>query len=225
MAKILLVEDDTNTITFVSEWLTMEHHLLEISRDGIDALERLTLCEYDVILLDIDLPKLSGLEVCRQFRDRGGMTPIIMVTGHTAFSERETGLDTGADDYVSKPFNLKELSARIRAQIRRSSGQTSNLLKINGLELDPINYKLKKQGQEIHLLPKEFALLEFFMRNHGKIFSGDALMQRIWHSETEATTNALRSALKRLRQKIDDSGDSMIETVHGVGYRFRNLSE
>lgn len=224
MAKILIVEDDLNTVEFVSEWLSHEHHLIEVVESGPDALDRLRTSEYDVILLDIDIPKLSGLEVCRQFRERGGLTPIIMVTGHSAFSERERGLDSGADDYVTKPFNLKELSARIRAQIRRSGGQTSNILKANGLELDATNYKLTKNGAEVHLLPKEFALLEFFMRNPDRVFSGDSLMQRIWHSESEATTNALRSALKRLRQKIDSSEESMIETVHGIGYRFRRLT-
>jgi DNA-binding response OmpR family regulator len=225
MAKLLLVEDDLKTVEFVTEWLSQDHHLLEVVTDGLDALDRLGACEYDLILLDWDLPRLSGFEVCRQYRQQGGLTPIIMLTGHGSYSDKEAGLDAGADDYVTKPFNLKELSARIRAQLRRAGNQTSNLLKMNGLELDPVNYRLSKNGEEIHLLPKEFALLEFLLRNPNKVFSGDALMQRIWHSESDATTNALRSALKRLRQKIEGPEDPMIETIHGVGYRFRKLHD
>jgi DNA-binding response OmpR family regulator len=225
MAKLLLVEDDPHTVQFVSEWLAQEHHLLEVEKDGKAALDRLFTCDYDLILLDWDLPHLSGFEICKQYRQQGGLTPIIMLTGHGTVTDKESGLDAGADDYLTKPFNLKELSARIRALLRRASNQTSNLLKMNGLEMDTVNYRLTKDGEEIHLLPKEFALLEFLLRNPDKVFSGDALMQRIWHSESEATTNALRSALKRLRQKIDGSDDSMIETVHGVGYRFRKLRQ
>jgi DNA-binding response OmpR family regulator len=225
MAKLLLVEDDATTVDFVTQWLSHDHHMVEAVTDGREALDRLLTCEYDLILLDWDLPGLSGYDVCKQYRQQGGLTPIIMLTGHGSVNDKEAGLDAGADDYVTKPFNLKELSARVRAHLRRAGNQTTNLLKMNGLELDPVNYRLSKKGEEIHLQQKEFALLEFLLRNPDKVFSADALMQRIWHSESDATTNALRSALKRLRQKIDESEDSMIETVHGVGYRLRKTHD
>jgi signal transduction histidine kinase len=196
MAKLLLVEDDSNTVDFVSEWLAQDHYVLEVVKDGADALHRLLTCEYDLILLDWDLPNLSGFEVCRQYRQQGGMTPIIMLTGHGTITDKEAGLDVGADDYLTKPFNLKELSARIRAHLRRASSQTSNVLKMNGLELDAVNYRLSKNGAEIHLLPKEFALLEFLLRNPDKVFSGDALMQRIWQSESDASNSALRQSAR-----------------------------
>lgn len=221
MAKILLVEDDETAATIAFEWLSNERHIVEVVANGQEASERLRICQYDIILLDWELPGLPGFEVCRQFRLHGGLTPIIMVTGKSSTEGKVSCLDIGADDYITKPFNMAELAARIRARLRNASGTGSNVLSLNGMQLDPENFVFKKDGLEISLLPKEFALIEFFMRNPNKVFSSDALLSRVWHSDSESTDNALRGTLKRLRSKIDGEGESIIETVHGVGYRLR----
>jgi DNA-binding response OmpR family regulator len=223
MAKILIVEDDHDLGGMVVDWLRFEHHSVEIVHNGREGLERLQTSEYDAVILDWDLPGMAGIDVCRQFRTEGGLSPIIMLTGKNAISEKEQGLDSGADDYLTKPFNMKELSARLRAVLRRPAGVVANVLKVRDIEMDPSRYLVKKAGVEIQLLPKEFSLLEFFMRHPNQVFSSDALIQRVWQSDSEATGDAIRTCLKRLRKKLGDSDDSepIIQTIHGVGYRIR----
>src|SRR6202453_5040539 len=142
--------------------------MVHTGRDGMD---RLRLCQYDAIILDWTLPEMTGLEICQSYRSNKGTSPIIMLTGKGSVSEKELGLDSGADDYLTKPFNMKELSARLRALIRRSSAQPSNVLKSGELVVDPGKYKVLKSGVEIQLLPREFALLEFLMRHPDEVFS------------------------------------------------------
>jgi DNA-binding response OmpR family regulator len=222
MAKILLVEDDRDLAVMVVEWLTHEHYSVESAYDGRDGLEKVSIGEYDIIVLDWQLPHMSGLDICKRFREQGGSTPIIMLTGKGTVSEKETGLDSGADDYLTKPFNMKELSARIRALLRRSSKLVSNILQVGDLVVDPGKYKVTKSGVEINLLPREFALLEFLMRHPDEVFSGEALLQRVWQSDSEATSEAIRTCIKRLRQKLDgDDDNSIIQTIPRVGYRLR----
>jgi DNA-binding response OmpR family regulator len=222
LAKILLVEDDFELTAMITEWLSFERHMVEVVHTGRDGTDRIRNCQYDVIILDWALPDMTGLEICRAYRGEQGTTPIIMLTGRGSVSDKEAGLDSGADDYLTKPFNIKELSARIRALLRRSTQQPSNVLKAGDLLVDPGKYKVMKGSQEITLLPREFALLEFFMRHPDEVFSAEALLQRVWHSESEATSDALRTCIKRLRQKIDaDSESSIIQTIPRVGYRLR----
>jgi DNA-binding response OmpR family regulator len=224
MAKILFVEDDTSLAEMVVEWLTFERHNVEVVHNGKTGMERLKLGSFDVVILDRQLPEMTGLEILREHRSDGGTTPILMLTGMNTVTDKETGLDTGADDYLTKPFSVKELSARIRALLRRSSKATSNVLTAKDLELDPTKHKVTKNGEEIHLLPREFQMLEFFMRHPEEVFSSDALLQRIWHSESEATPDAVRTCLKRLRKKIDGSDNedkSIIQTVPRIGYKLR----
>jgi DNA-binding response OmpR family regulator len=224
MAKILFVEDDVNLAEMVVEWLTFEHHNVEVVHNGRAGMDRIRLAKYDLVILDRNLPEVDGVEICRAHRSDGGTTPIIMLTGMNAITDKETGLDTGADDYLTKPFSVKELSARIRALMRRSSRATNNILKIRNISLDPTKHIAFKDGVEVHLLPREFALLEFFMRHPGEVFSSEALLQRIWQTDSEASPDAVRTCLKRLRRKIDDSENeetSIIQTVPRVGYRMR----
>jgi DNA-binding response OmpR family regulator len=222
MSKILMVEDDAELTAMVSEWLSFERHMVEVVHMGREGMDRLRNCQYDLIILDWSLPDLTGLEICRQYRSTGGSTPIIMLTGRGSITDKEAGLDSGADDYLTKPFNMKELSARIRALLRRASNVTSNVLTVGDIVVDPGKYKVTRGGQEIQLLPREFALLEFFMRHPDEVFSADALLQRVWHSESEATSDALRTCIKRLRQKIDaNEDDSIIQTIPRVGYRLK----
>jgi DNA-binding response OmpR family regulator len=226
MAKILLVEDDASAVQFVTSWLTSERHIVEVARDGAEGLEFMLITEFDVILLDWDLPSMSGQEVLKQFRAKGHTTPVIMLTAKSNIEDKESGLDSGADDYLTKPYALMELSARIRVQLRKTSKQSQNQLVSGDIVVIPDQLRVTRAGKEIELLPKEFSLFEFFMRNPDRVFSAEAVMQRVWQSESDATTDAFRSCLKRLRQKLALPGEEkpVIETIHGAGYRFNSRS-
>ncbi|HEY9678721.1 MAG TPA: response regulator transcription factor [Drouetiella sp.] len=224
MAKILIVEDDVHSAEMVVSWLESERHNIDHAKSGEEAIEHLKMMEYDVILLDWDLPGMSGYDVLKQFRAMGHTTPVIMLTGKSKVEDKEEGLDGGADDYLTKPYSLKELSARIRAQMRRTSNVSSNQLEFRNIVLIPDQMRVTREGKDINLLPKEFTLLEFFMRNPDRVFTADSIMIRVWGSEAETSTDAFRSTLKRLRQKIDapEAESPVIETVHGAGYRFNS---
>ena len=224
MAKILLVEDDRDLSGRVNEWLSFEQHAIESVFDGMAASQRLRVYFYEVVVLDWDLPRLSGLEVCKGYRSHGGTAPILMLTGKDAISFKEAGLDAGADDYLTKPFHLKELSARIRALLRRPvPSYTGNTLKIGGLELDPSTRRVTRNGEDLTLLPKEYGLLEFFMRHPNEVFSPDALLNRVWHSESDAAADTIYTYIKMLRKKITpEAPTSLIKTVHGVGYKMES---
>ncbi len=220
MAKILLVEDEPGLSGAIKEWLTDEYHLVELATTGEDALMKIDATKYDLILLDWMLPELSGVEVCRIYRSRGGAAPVIMLTAKKSLRSKEIGLDSGADDYITKPFHLRELSARIRAFLRRPSLSPVSVLTVDDITLDRVTLTVMKSGRPIHLLPKEFALLEVLMRNQGKSMRVDSLLDQIWGSETEVAADTLRSNIKTLRRKIDTPGQpSLIVTVHAIGYR------
>ncbi|HEY9787548.1 MAG TPA: response regulator transcription factor [Candidatus Obscuribacterales bacterium] len=225
MAKILVVEDDVNLIFTLSEFLGSENHVVEVVKDGEEAVSRLSYFQYDLVVLDWNLPStsVSGLDVLRQYRARGGKIPVLLLTGRSTISEKEVGLDSGADDYLTKPFHLKELAARIRALLRRPADTLpSNTLKVQNIELDPVSKKVTVNGARIHLLPRDYSLLEFFMRHPDQVFSNEALLERVWHSESEATAEALRSSLKRIRSKIMDVDCKLIENIPKVGYRLKS---
>lgn len=224
MAKILLVEDDVAGAEMVVHWLEAERHNVDHAVTGDDGLEYLLMRQYDVVLLDWDLPGKSGYDLLREFRAKGHTTPVVMLTGKSNVQDKEDGLDGGADDYLTKPYSLKELSARIRAQLRRSSNLTSNQLEARGIVMVPEQMRVTFKDKDVSLLPKEFTLLEFFMRNPDRVFTGEAVMMRVWSTESESTTDAFRSTLKRLRQKLEAAGfeSAVIETVHGAGYRFNS---
>lgn len=220
MAKILLVEDDKDLCGRVHEWLSYEHHAVECVHDGGEAADRLKYYQYELVILDWDLPKTSGLDVCKGFRGKGGITPILMLTGKGELREKELGLDAGSDDYLTKPFHLKELSARIRALLRRPTTFAGCTLKAGILELDPAKHTLMMKGQEIALLPKEYALLEFLMRHPNEAFSPEALLSRVWSSESDAAADTIYTYIKTLRKKLAVFADApSIKTLHGVGYK------
>lgn len=224
MPKILLVEDDRDMAQVIQEWLEPQNFTIDVVFDGRSGLEYSRSGIYDVIVLDWDLPGIAGIEICREFRGMGGSTPILMLTAKGQTEDKERGLDSGADDYLTKPFPMKELSARLRALLRRNHALSDNALRVGPLELDPIKHKVSKAGKEIHLLPKDFELLEFLMRHPDQVFSSELLLHRVWSFETESGTNAVRSSIKRLRQLIDDGDDedkSLIENVRRVGYRLK----
>lgn len=220
MAKILIVEDEPSMADPIKLYLAHEHHLVEVVEDGLEALERLKFYKYDVIILDWMLPGISGVEVCKQFRAAGGTTPILMVTAKHQTQEKVQALDAGADDYLTKPYDVQEVAARVRALLRRPQVVAGNILKARNVVLEPSTFRVTRDEQEVQLLPKEFALLEFFMRHPNQVFSAEALLDRVWSSDSEASPETIRTYIKRLRQKIDVAGQtSLINTVHGVGYK------
>jgi DNA-binding response OmpR family regulator len=222
MAKILLVEDDADIQFTVSTVLTKDMHTVESVGDGIEASDRLLACTYDLIILDLDLPRRNGLQVCREFREQGGKTPILMLTAKSTIEEKAGGLDCGADDYLTKPFDTRELQARLRALLRRPSDILQNtVLRYGPLELNTSTRRLSRDGEDVYLVPRDFELLEFFMRHPGQVFSTEALLERVWHTDKDVSPDALRSSLKRVRQKIGDTNCSIIENLPKVGYRFQ----
>ncbi len=221
MTKILLVEDEQELANVVVDCLKAQNYLVDHVPNGSEALDRLKFFEYDLIVLDWQLPGMSGIDVCSNFRSRGGTTPILMLTGKRTVDDKEAGLDAGADDYLTKPFQPRELTARLRALLRRPSAAPTKVFKARDLELDPTTHKVIKGGQEVSLLPKEFALLEFLMRHPSQVFSAEALIDRVWSTDSDATPTAVRINVNRLRKKIDTDGqESFICTIHGIGYRF-----
>ena len=193
MAKILLVEDETDFSVLISSLLSSEHHTVETVGRGEEAVELLRSSQFDCLILDWNLPGISGLEVCKTFRQGGGKTPILMLTARSHVDEKSAGLDAGADDYLTKPFELKELSARVRALLRRPTDFSGTNLKVGGLIMDLPNYRVNRGGQVIKLLPKEFALLEFFMRHPNQVFSPETLIDRVWLAGEEASPETIRN--------------------------------
>ncbi len=219
MAKILVVEDDADTAAMIRTFLVFERHVVEMIADGTEALAHLKTFPYDLIIMDWQLPGTNGVDVCKEFRNRRGVTPILMLTGKHTVGDKEAGLDSGADDYLTKPFDLRELGARIRALLRRTPQlvASSSLFEAGYLSLDVAKHEVKSKGEVIELGPREFQLLEFLMRHPNQVFAHDVLLNHVWSSQSEATEEALRTAMKRLRKKVDPDGE-VLRNVHGVGY-------
>lgn len=222
MSRILLVEDEDHLCGFISKWLRDEMHIVDVCESGVEALEILARETYDAIVLDIMLPGLDGIEVCKRFRQAGGTTPIVMLTAKRTLESKLNGLDSGADDYLTKPFKLKELSARLRAVLRRQPALVSTILQAGDLSLNPSTGKVFRGEEEIHLGLKEFNLLEVLLRHAGILVTTDNLIESVWGLNSNVSNETIRSYIRLLRQKVDRSKeDSVIETVHGLGYRLR----
>lgn len=220
MAKVLIVEDDLAVAQMVMDWLTKEHHTTEAVHSGTDGMDRLKFYEYDLAILDWQLPGLSGIEICQAYRHAGGKIPILMLTGQSTLDHKEEGLDAGVDDYLTKPFEPRELAARVRALLRRPSEVVRPLIAGNSLSLDYRDYSLVRNGHKVKLLPKEFAVVEFLLRHPGHYFSPEHLLNHVWETDSESTLDALRSCIKRLRQRIDVDGQpSLIQSARGYGYK------
>jgi DNA-binding response OmpR family regulator len=176
MAKILVVDDDKDLAGMLEDTLAVEHHTVELIHHGEEARDMLRVYKFDAVVLDWDLPGVSGLEVLRGLRGRGDTTPVLMLTGKSALDSKEQGLDSGADDYLTKPFEAREFTARVRALLRRASGLASNVLRARDVELDPATFSVTKNGAPVKLVQREFQLLEFFMRNPNRVFSAEAIL-------------------------------------------------
>ncbi len=220
MAKILLVEDDKNLALLVKDGVSFENHIVDVAHDGQDGMDILRSVEYDMIILDWDLPRLSGLEILQNLRAGGSHTPVLMLTGKNQIVDKERGFQSGADDYLTKPFHIKELCVRIKALLRRPSQIAESDVTSGNLRIDMTHHKVTRDGVEIPLARLEFAVLEFLVRNRGQVFSNDVLLERVWPVDSERSPESVRTLIKKLRNKLDAGGPTVIHNVHGVGYKF-----
>lgn len=220
MAKILYVEDDIDLAERVSTWLTeVEKHRVEHVENGNMALERLEAFKYELIILDVGLPDKSGIDVLREYRRKGGVTPVLILTGQDKVEQKIEGLDAGADDYLTKPFHVQELTARLRTLLRRPREYTGDTFAVGEVQIDTGNRSVKVAGNDVALKPREFLLLEFLMRHQNKVISPDDILQSVWSSDSDATSETIYTHIKNLRKKLSAVGaDSFIRTVHGAGY-------
>lgn len=220
MAKVLLVEDDLSLAEKLTAWLKKERYVVEHAPDGQQGLELLANYDFDLLILDWELPVVTGVEVCKQLRAKGDRIPILMLTGKGALDDKEIGLDSGCDDYLTKPFDIRELGARLRALLRRPTAFAGVVLTVGDICLSPSAHSVEKSGKPIELSRLEYALLEFLMRHPNQIFSPEAILNSVWTSESEASIDTVRTYIKTLRKKLsDNAGSSIIRTVFGVGYK------
>jgi two-component system OmpR family response regulator len=220
--RILVVEDEAKMAALIGRGLREEGFAVDIAERGEDALWMAGSTEFDAVVLDVMLPGIDGFETCRRLRDDGVWAPVLMLTARDAVEDRVAGLDHGADDYLVKPFSFAELLARLRALVRRGPIERPVVLEAGGLELDPVTHSVTRDGTEIALSAKEFALLEAFMRRPGEVQSRLQLLEHAWDYEYENRSNIVDVYIRYLREKIDRPfGTDTIETVRGVGYRLR----
>jgi DNA-binding response OmpR family regulator len=223
MAKIIVVEDDLICAGVIEDLLTHQGHTIEVVADGAEGLDRLRLYHYDLAVLDWELPKLAGPKICQSARQNGMKIPVLMLTGKDAITDKEHGFDAGADDYLTKPFDGRELLMRIKALLRRPAEMRSEQLTAGSICLNAATRSVQKDGNQIDLLPKEYALLEFFMSHPNHVYSLADLLNQVWSSESDTSPDSIRKCVERIRKKIDDAGKpSLIETVHRIGYIFRS---
>lgn len=219
MAKILLVEDDSELADKLKFWFTSQGEILEHVSSGEDGLQVLGNFAFDLILLDWTLPGISGLDLCKQYRKSGGTTPVIFLTGRGDINSKEQGLDYGADDYLVKPFDVRELAARIRSVMRRPSSLLPSEVRIGNVVLDTKTRILTVDEGTSRLMPREAALLEYLMRHPNRIFGSKDLLNAVWPSDAEASSETVRSWMRNLRQKLSAAGkEDFIKTIPGSGY-------
>lgn len=224
--RILLVEDDELLAGVIAEFLTDNLHVVDIVFDGEIAWEQIQALKYDLILLDVMLPKLDGIHLCQRLRAYNYSVPILMITALDTSTDKVTGLDAGADDYMVKPLDLPELLARIRALGRRGGTPVSPILKWGELKLDPALYEVTYSDQSLRLTPKEYKLLELLLRSGRRVLSRGVIIEHIWSLQEPPEEGTVKTHIKSLRKKLKVVGapDDFIETAHGLGYRLKQLS-
>jgi DNA-binding response OmpR family regulator len=224
LTKVLIIEDEPNMVLGLKDSCEYEGYEVAVARNGKEGLEKATNEKPDIILLDVMLPVMSGLDVCRTLRRRGIETPIIMLTARGQETDKVVGLEVGADDYVTKPFSIKELLARVRAHLRRAAKQVADIenFTFGDVELNFKKYTARKGGQPLELSAREFEILRYLIRHRGEIVTRDQLLDEVWGYESSPITRTVDNHIARLRQKIepDSSQPQHIITVHRIGYRF-----
>ncbi len=223
LMKILLLEDDPPTSERLAATLASHHHAVDVAEDGAEGLEMAMQWPYDLLIVDWLLPSMNGLEVCQQLRQRGNRTPILMLTVRDSNADIVAGLDAGADDYLAKSSDPSQLLARVRALLRRSQVVTDPVLRWEELALDPAQAQVSYQGQTIPCRPKEYELLELFLRNPQRLLTRSAIIDHLWPMADTPVEGSITNLIKDLRQRLKRAGiaDSPIETVYGLGYRLR----
>jgi two-component system copper resistance phosphate regulon response regulator CusR len=227
LMRILVVEDERKVANFIKNGLEEERYIVEIANDGITGLEMAMNNQFDAILLDVMLPGKDGFAILKELRDAGVATPIMMLTARGGTEDRVQGLDLGADDYMPKPFNFVELAARLRSILRRSTPEKSTKLQCGDMILDTVSHFAYRFGKEIELTTKEYALLEYLMRNKNRILSRSTITQHVWKHNFDPESNIIDVYIKRLRSKIesDDGSKPLIQSIRGVGYRMRDFPQ
>lgn len=223
--RVLLIEDDVTIARLLKEGLEDESYAVDVVNDGSEGYRTAVADDYDVIILDIMLPEMNGYEVCRALRNDGNKTPILMLTARDAERDIVEGLDTGADDYLAKPFSFDVILARIRALLRRPNEKLEEILQVGDLKLDPSSKKVTRASQEISLTAKEYGVLEYLMRNKGKVLSKEQIISHVWDFDADVLPNNVELFIMFLRRKIDKPFKSkLIHTVSGFGYKLEEKS-
>jgi len=217
--RILLIEDDNKVASFISRGLREESYIVDVVKTGEDGLYQLDINPYDLVILDIVLPGKDGILVCRNIRDNKIDTPVLMLTARDGLQDKIIGLDSGADDYLTKPFAFEEFLARVRALLRRKRTDKTTTLKVADLELDQLTHKVYRSGKEIELTSKEYSLLEYFMLNSNQVITRTMISEHVWGEDFDSFTNVIDVYVNFIRNKIDKGFDKqLIHTLRGTGY-------
>lgn len=221
--RILVVEDERDMNNVITRKLESENYCVDSCYDGLSALEYIRLAEYDGVILDVMLPKMNGFEVLRQLRSEGDQTPILMLSARSETEDKVKGLDLGADDYLTKPFDFPELMARLRVLLRKQTGVKENIYRCGELEVNVNEQKVMREGRLINLSPREFAILLYMIRNQNIVLSRDQIEANVWSLHNETNSNVVDVYIRYLRRKLDDDFDrKLIQTIRGAGYMLRN---
>ncbi len=221
--KILIIEDEVRIATYLKKGLEQQKYLVDVEHDGLNGYEQAASLKYDVLIIDRMLPGISGIDICQKLRQEKNETPILLLTAKTAVSERVEGLNSGADDYLGKPFAFAELVARVKALHRRKSDVSDGKLSADTLKVNTTTFEVTRSQQPISLTKKEFALLEFLMRNANMVWTKEQLAEQVWSYDSDILSNTVQVFIGYLRSKIDKAFPNekpLIHTVHGFGYRF-----
>ena len=220
MTRILIVEDDADTAAEIAEVLTLENYETELARDGDTAVGLLGMSEFDLVILDWGLPGKTGIEILQHYRKSGGSAPILMLTARHLINHKEEGFDAGADDYLTKPFHIRELRSRVKALLRRRHELFDDSIEYRHIRLDIPGRRVFVNGDDVQLNAREFALLELLLKNKERVFTLDGLIASVWSSDSDVTHDAVRQCIARLRKKIDlENSSSVITTLAGMGYK------
>jgi len=220
--RLLLVEDHIKVARFIQRGLEEEHYAVDVAGGGEDALALLRVTPYDLVILDLMLPDISGVEVCRELRHRRSTVPVLMLTARDALEDKVAGLDVGADDYLTKPFAFPEFLARVRALLRRQEDVKTTRIEVGDLTIDTATHEVTRAGQSIELASKEYAVLEYLVRRAGQVITRTMILEAVWGYDFDPGSNVVDVYIRYLRRKLDDPYPlKLLETIRGSGYRLR----